>query len=95
MVVDFDNSSSSSSSFHHTDYGALWTGANTPFLHQTLPADKFLALCGDLPVEAFKRFFNPHLTRNTVYQEDYVRFISWFSNYDDAWGHAGCNVSRW
>jgi len=80
----------------YIDYGALWAGCFAPFLHQTVNADQFLALFEDFPVEAFKHYFNPGLTRNSVFEEDYVRFMTWFGmGYDDAWGPGGCNVGTY
>ena len=81
------------SPFRITDYGALWSGCLAPFIHQSVSVDRFLTNIGDLDEDVFKYFFRPHLTNQFVSEEDYVRFMSWFANFEEGMGEGCRNVS--
>jgi len=80
--------------YANTDYGALWSGCLAPFIHQSVSVERFLTHLGPFSEDVFKYFFRPHLTNQFVSEEDYVRFMSWFANFDETIADTRQNVSQ-
>ncbi|EWM27122.1 hypothetical protein Naga_100046g45 [Nannochloropsis gaditana] len=88
------------------DFGAVWQGCFSPFPRTAASFQEFVAQFSAFPETCLSFFFYGGDSaggrtrgeeavggrRKDVLAEDYIRFMTWFANFDDGLGQACCNA---
>ena len=74
------------------DFGAVWHGCFSPFPRTAASFQEFVAHFDAFPEPCLKFFFRAAVGGNDVLADEYIRFMTWFANFDDGLGFACCNA---